>query len=286
VPSLDWYNCPIVIPYYGGKYELSKVLVPLIPHHKRYIEVFAGGLSMFFRKHKVEWNVLNDIDNNIVNLYMCVIKKHDELVENLFWLPKSRKLFLDFREEIKENKKIEIPDPIQAAKYFYCIRYSFNKLVHTPFSMNKDMNKDWDKEFKYSKRFLGNATIENLDFETLFSKYIPREGDFWYLDPPYFIATEKGNYYMNNFSVEDHFRLKGCVDKIDEYGGKFMISYDYRQEVRDLYSKYNLQTINLKYSGATHDARKTERKEYIVMNYEPVSQVEMFKEKKNEQKRR
>jgi len=285
VPSLDWYDCPIVIPYYGGKYELSKVLVPLIPHHKRYIEVFAGGLSMFFRKHKVEWNVLNDIDNNIVNLYMCVIKKHDELVENLFWLPKSRKLFLDFREEIKENKKIEIPDPIQAAKYFYCIRYSFNKLVHTPFSMNKDMNKDWDKEFKYSKRFLGNATIENLDFETLFSKYVPREGDFWYLDPPYFIATEKGNYYMNNFSVEDHLRLKGCIDKIDEYGGKFMISYDYRQEVSDLYSKYNIQTLNLKYSGATHDARKTERKEYVVMNYEPVSQVEMFKEKENEQKR-
>ena len=286
MPSLDWYDCPIVIPYYGGKYELSKVLVPLIPHHKRYIEVFAGGLSMFFRKHKVEWNVLNDIDNNIVNLYMCVIEKHDELVENLFWLPKSRKLFLDFREEIKENKKIEIPDPVQAAKYFYCIRYSFNKLVHTPFSMNKDMNKDWDKEFEYSKRFLGNSTIENLDFETLFSKYVPREEDFWYLDPPYFIATEKGNYYMNNFSVEDHFRLKECVDKIDEYGGKFMISYDYRQEVEDLYSKYNMQTINLKYSGATHDARKTERKEYVVMNYEPVSQVEMFKEKKNEQERK
>jgi len=286
VPSLDWYDCPIVIPYYGGKYELSKVLVPLIPHHKRYIEVFAGGLSMFFRKHKVQWNVLNDIDNNIVNLYMCVIEKHDELVENLFWLPKSRKLFLDFREEIKENKKIEIPDPVQAAKYFYCIRYSFNKLVHTPFSMNKDMNKDWDKEFEYSKRFLGNSTIENLDFETLFSKYVPREEDFWYLDPPYFIATEKGNYYMNNFSVEDHFRLKECVDKIDEYGGKFMISYDYRQEVEDLYSKYNMQTINLKYSGATHDARKTERKEYVVMNYEPVSQVEMFKEKKNEQERK
>ena len=286
MPSLDWYDCPIIIPYYGGKYELSKTFVPLIPHHDRYIEVFAGGLSMFFRKSKARWNVLNDIDNNIVNLYMRVMEKHDELVEHLFWLPKSRKLFLDFREEIKENKKIEIPDPIQAAKYFYCIRYSFNKLVHTPFSMNKDMNKDWDKEFKYSKRFLGNATIENLDFETLFSKYVPREEDFWYLDPPYFIATEKGNYYMNNFSVEDHSRLKGCVDKIDEYGGKFMISYDYRQEVRDLYSKYNLQTINLKYSGATHDARKTERKEYVVMNYEPVSQVEMFKEKKNEQKRK
>ena len=235
MPSLDWYDCPIVIPYYGGKYELSKILVPLIPHHARYVEVFAGGLSMFFRKPKVKWNVLNDIDNNIVNLYMCVIYKHNELVENLFWIPKSRKLFLDFREEIKEIREIEIPDPKQAAKYFYCIRNSFNKLIHTPFSMNKDMNKNWDEEFEYSRMFLGGATIENLDFGTLFDKYYPKEDDFWYLDPPYIIATEKGSYYMNNFTIEDHTRLRDCVNKIDEANGKFMVSYDYRPEVKELY---------------------------------------------------
>ena len=276
MPSLDWYDCPIVIPYYGGKYELSKILVPLIPHHQRYIEVFAGGLSMFFRKTKAKWNVLNDIDSNIVNLYMCVLEKHDELVENLFWLPKSRELFLDFREEIKENKKIEIPDPKQAAKYFYCIRNSFNKLVHTPFSMNKDMKKNWDEEFRYSRRSLGGATIENLDFETLFDKYEPRKDDYWYLDPPYIIATEKGSYYMNNFTVEDHTRLRDCVNRIDEAGGKFMVSYDYREEVKELYKNYNIKTLNLKYSGATKKARDKERKEYIIMNYEPETQGELF----------
>ena len=283
MPSLDWYNCPIVIPYYGGKYELSKTLVPLIPHHSRYIEVFAGGLSMFFRKSKAKWNVLNDIDNNIVNLYMCVIYKHDELVENLFWIPKSRKLFLDFREEIKENREIEIPDPEQAAKYFYCIRNSFNKLIHTPFSMNKDMNKNWDEEFRYSKIFLGGATIENLDFGTLFDKYYPKEDDFWYLDPPYIIATEKGSYYMNNFTIEDHTRLRDRVNGIDKAGGKFMISYDYRPEVKELYKQYNTQVLNMRYTGATKAARSTERKEYIIMNYEPVSQIEIFKETKNEE---
>tara|TARA_R100001480_G_scaffold83402_1_gene91610 strand:- start:1024 stop:1887 length:864 start_codon:yes stop_codon:yes gene_type:complete len=283
MPSLDWYDCPIVIPYYGGKYELSKILVPLIPYHDRYIEVFAGGLSMFFRKHKVKWNVLNDIDSNIVNLYMCVINKRDELVENLFWLPKSRELFLDFREEIKENKEVEIPDPEQAAKYFYCIRYSFNKLVHTPFSMNKDMNKNWDEEFRYSRMFLGGATIENLDFGTLFDKYYPKDSDFWYLDPPYIISTEKGSYYMNNFTLEDHTRLRDKVHKIDEAGGKFMISYDYRPEIKELYKQYNIQTLNMNYTGATKDARKTKRKEYIIMNYEPVSQIELFKERKYEE---
>ena len=284
MPSLDWYDCPIVIPYYGGKYELSKTLVPLIPTHERYIEVFAGGLSMFFRKSKAKWNVLNDIDNNIVNLYICVMYERDKLVKNLFWIPKSRKLFLDFREEIKENKEIEIPDPKQAAKYFYCIRNSFNKLIHTPFSMNKDMNKNWDEEFEYSRMFLGGATIENLDFGTLFDKYYPKEDDFWYLDPPYIIATEKGSYYMNNFTIEDHTRLRDKVNEIDKAGGKFMISYDYRPEVKELYKQYNTQVLNMRYTGATKAARSTERKEYIIMNYEPVSQIEIFKEAKNEER--
>ena len=278
MPSVDWYNCPIIIPYYGGKYTLSKVLVPFIPQHERYFEVFSGGLSMFFRKEKANWNVLNDIDNNIVNLYMCVLHKHDELVNNLFWIPKSRKLFLDYKGEIKKTKEIEIPDPLQAAKYFYCIRLSFNKLIHTPFSMSKDMKRDWDKEIKYSRKFLGGSTIENLDFETLFDKYTPKENDFWYLDPPYFIATEKGTYYMNNFTLEDHTRLRNCVDTIDKNKGKFMVSYDYKPEVKELYKNYNIKTLKLKYAGATDEAKHKERKEYIIMNYEPTFQVEMFEE--------
>ena len=73
--------------------------------------------------------------------------------------------------------------------------------------MNKDMNKNWDKEFKYSRMFLGGATIENLDFAELIDKYEPIVGDFWYLDPPYFVAHEKGNkYYQHNIYSYIHTR--------------------------------------------------------------------------------
>jgi len=61
-----------------------------------------------------------------------------------------------------------------------------------------------------------------------------------------------------------------------------MVSYDYRSEVKELYKQYNIKTLNIKYTGATKDARKTDRKEYVITNYEPVSQVEMFKERTNE----
>ena len=65
-------DCPVVIPYYGGKYMLSKQFVPLIPPHHRYFEVFSGGLSMFFRKDKA-----NYIDGKV-----CC--------ENCFWMQKQR----------------------------------------------------------------------------------------------------------------------------------------------------------------------------------------------------
>lgn len=276
MPSLDWYDCPIVIPYYGGKYMLSKQFVPLIPPHHRYFEVFSGGLSMFFRKEKAEWNVLNDKDNNIVNLYNCIMYDLDKLVYYLDWLPKSRELFDGFRTEIKEKQHIEIPDPLRAAKYFYCIRHSFNKLIHTPMSMVKDWNKNWMKEFEYSRKKIGGSTIENLDFGDLIDRYKPKENDFWYLDPPYFIATDKGDYYQHNFNAEDHIRLKEKVDKIHNNGGKFMVSYDHREEVFDLYKEYDVRTITLKYQGATDENRSKERKEYLIINYEPSDQIGLF----------
>lgn len=276
MPSLDWYDCPIVIPYYGGKYMLSKQFVPLIPPHHRYFEVFSGGLSMFFRKEKAEWNVLNDKDNNIVNLYNCIMHDLDKLVYYLDWLPKSRELFDGFRTEIKEKQDINIPDPLRAAKYFYCIRHSFNKLIHTPMSMVKDWNKNWMKEFKYSRSKINGATIENLDFADLIDRYKPKENDFWYLDPPYFIATDKGDYYQHNFNAEDHIRLKEKVDKIHKNGGKFMVSYDFREEVYDLYKEYDCRVIDLKYQGATDENRTKERKEYLIINYEPNDQIGLF----------
>ena len=276
MPSLDWYDCPIVIPYYGGKYMLSKQFVPLIPPHHRYFEVFSGGLSMFFRKEKAEWNVLNDKDNNIVNLYNCIIHDLDKLVYYLNWLPKSRELFDGFRTEIKEKQEINIPDPLRAAKYFYCIRHSFNKLIHTPMSMVKDWNKNWMKEFEYSRSKISGATIENLDFGDLIDRYKPKENDFWYLDPPYFVATDKGDYYQHNFNAEDHIRLKEKVDKIHKNGGKFMVSYDFREEVYDLYKEYDCRVINLKYQGATDENRNKERKEYLIINYEPNDQIGLF----------
>ena len=46
--------------------------------------------------------------------------------------------------------------------------------------------------------------------------------------------------------------------------------------VDQLYKNYDIRTIDLKYAGATEEAKHKERKEYLIINYKPANQVGLF----------
>ena len=267
-------DCPVVMPYYGGKFTMSKRLVPMLPPHRRYFEVFSGGASMFFRKKKAEWNVLNDIDNDIVNLYSCVINKFEELKKHIFWLPRSRKLFIEFGHIIKDFD-INVPDPERASQYFFIVRNSFNNIPGGSFSKDTYWDTKIIKDLELSKKKLNGTTIENLDFRELIPRYEPRPGDFFYMDPPYVIADTK-KYYRNNFDEEMHIELKNLTDLITEKGGAFMIYYDNVPLVRNLYEDSYLNTIETKYVGTIAEKRKEIKTELVITNYKIKGQEELF----------
>tara|TARA_Y100001951_G_scaffold48078_1_gene37906 strand:- start:44 stop:889 length:846 start_codon:yes stop_codon:yes gene_type:complete len=278
--SPTWVRCPVVIPWYGGKFELSKKLVPMLPSHERYFEVFAGGLSMFFRKNKCTWNVVNDLDNDVINLYISVVEEFEAFKEFVYWYPRSRALFLEIKDEIKQGKEIEMPDPRRAARYFYVIRTAFNKNPYGSFS--KSPKKDWGtkliEELKYSRSYFDGVTIENLDFRELLKRYPPRDVDLWYMDPPYVVAGERGDYYVHDFTDEDHKGILEVCDEIDAAGGKFMVSYDDRNRIRELFSNYNVGEVTTKYAGNL-SKRNTVIKELVITNYtSPTYQESIFKE--------
>ena len=126
-----------------------------------------------------------------------------------------------------------------------------------------------------SKKKLNGATIENLDFEELIDRYSMREGDFVYLDPPYVVADKK-DYYRNPFNSKQHKQLKNVVDNITKNSGKFMLSYDDREDIRELYKEYEVNTIETKYVGRRSDPSK-DFTELIITNYQlNNSQMEMF----------
>lgn len=65
--------------YYGGKQKLAGQLVALMPAHQLYLEPFAGGAAVLFRKPRCPRETINDIDGAVVAFWRVLRDNPDEL---------------------------------------------------------------------------------------------------------------------------------------------------------------------------------------------------------------
>lgn len=67
----------------GNKAAIAHKIVPFMPPHHVYVEPFFGGGGMFFNKPKAPINHLNDLDDDITNLYFVLKNNAHALIEYL-----------------------------------------------------------------------------------------------------------------------------------------------------------------------------------------------------------
>ena len=227
---------------------------------------------MYMRKSQAEFSVVNDFDNDVANLYHVICEDFDAFKEYCRMIPKSRHLFYNFRLELNEKHNTNFPDYKRAAKYYYIIMNAFNHNYHCPISKEDNWDTDTLDFIHIGRKKLMHTIIENFDFRELHKRYPVKKGDFWYYDPPYVRAGERGDYYFHSFTEEDHRELAELVKTIDKAGAKFMVSYDDRSLVMELYKDFRIKKIPTKYSGQNH--KKDYKNEIVITNYEPSNQQE------------
>jgi len=245
----------------GGKKALrDAICLRLNRNCDRYVEVFGGGGWVLFHKQPQKFEVYNDFNPNLANLYRCVRDHPEPLCEELRYTLNSRTDFEHIRNVLKS--KTVIPDIKRAAYFYQIIRQSYASGLDSFGGQPKSMWTNFPLIYEASKR-LQTVVIENKDFEKLIKQY-DRPTTMFYLDPPYY-ATE--DYYEDvGFTKADHERLCKALLGIK---GKFLLSYNDCPEIRKLYSKKGIMiesTTRLNNIAQRFDAG-SEYPELFISNY-------------------
>jgi DNA adenine methylase len=104
------------LAWVGGKSQLTDRIIPLLPPHHCYCEVFAGAAWMLFRKEESKVEIINDINSDLVTLYRVVKNHLEEFVRTLKWLPVAREEFDRFMmQEPSTLTDIQRPESLQPA---------------------------------------------------------------------------------------------------------------------------------------------------------------------------
>lgn len=236
-------------------YFVKKIIEQFPGNFERYIEVFGGaGWVLFASNSHAKMEVYNDVNGELVNLFRMVKHHPEAMQKELEWLLISREIFLN-----ELDKNINCMTDIQrAARYFILIKQSFGTGLHSFSASPRNMQQTINYLKMVSER-LDRVVIENVDFEYLIKTY-DREPALFYLDPPYYKAEK---YYADRFKPEDHLRLK---NKLDNIKGKFILSYNDCQEIRELYSNYKLVEVE-RQDNLTTKGQSSRYKELIIKNY-------------------
>jgi DNA adenine methylase len=250
----------------GNKKKIAKKIQAYFPPHKIYIEPFFGAGGMFFNKPKAKYNIVNDLDSDVFNLFQVVMNQKEELEKAFYMMP----IHSDLLNYWKENEETE---PIKKA-----LRFLF--LSNLTFLGKRDCIQGGlgnTKESFYSKikptfDLINDVKFFNKDFSKFLSQLaIGEKNDihpsraFIYCDPPYLGTTDN---YSHSFKEQDSLNL---FNTLEETKCKWAMSEFDHPFILQQAKERNLNVIEI----GERQNLKNRRTEILVTNYK-TNQLELF----------
>ena len=251
-------NSPLA--YIGGKSKLANTIIQMIPEHKMYCEVFAGAAWVFFRKDYSKYEVINDLDSDLIAFYRVLQNHLEEFLKQFKWILSSREWFEDWKRQQKAGGLTDIQ---RAARYYYLQRLCFGGRVKNRIFGTGPMHRPRinllriEEELSEVHLRLAGVTIENLPWNEFIKRY-DRPKTFFYLDPPYY----KAPYYEHNLVLKDYQEMANILTKLKS---RFILSINDHQHMRGTFKKFKTKSVKLTYS--VKKTACTKAKELLITNY-------------------
>ena len=249
----------------GNKKKIASEIQKYFPPHKIYIEPFFGAGGMFFNKPKAKYNIVNDLDSDVFNLFQVVMNQKEELEKAFHMMP----IHSDLLNYWKKNLET---DPIKKALRFLFLsnltHLGMGEAIKCSFGNDKSiiintLNQTFD--------FLSNVKFINCDCIRFLNKYVSfrdneeRNNSFIYSDPPY-LGTKDN--YSNSFTEEQSIEL---FDTLQATKCKFAMSEFDNEFILNQAKERGLNVIII----GERQNLKNRRTEILITNYE-VNQTTLF----------
>ncbi len=248
---------------------------------------------MLLGKPKEKFEVYNDFEGELVNLFRVVRDRCAEFLLELDLLPLNSReefaewvsfetngndveIYLPAQEEIIENlipvkewaeqmktilrQRVENKDVRQAAAFFKRMRNSYSSSGRSFACQPFNIRTTFQQLTEASKR-LENVIIEHQSFEILIPHY-DREDAFIYLDPPYF---DSEYVYDSGFDWEQHVLMR---DILAAAKGKWLVSQADCPQIRELYKGYDMLEFQRVHSMAQRAKPGSQFGELLIGNYD------------------
>lgn len=206
--------------YYGGKQNLVSELLPLIPQHIQYAEVFCGGAALYWAKKPSKNEVLNDLNGNLTNFYMQLKTNFTELQKMIHGTLHSEVLHKETHKIIDEPEKHN--NLIRAWAWWVQCNMSFSFICQGGFAFGTTGMAlgSKNKRDRFTDRLC--KRIETTEIfcrkaEELIDLKDHRDTLF-FVDPPY-VSSNQGHY--SGYTESDFINLLNLLQNIK---GKFILT--------------------------------------------------------------
>jgi DNA adenine methylase len=267
------------IRYAGGKTKAIKIIGPILENETKIVSPFIGGGSL-----EVHWAskgievVGYDLFDVLVNFWKVLLNNKEELLVKLRDIqPTSEEynrikqillnwdntqtLLKDWKTDHYKRQDVITLDEVTAATYYF---FNHNTSYGPGYlgwgsSVYLKQNK-WDSMLKSIEKFsLPTLQVRQGSFENVLPQH---STDTLYLDPPYYLEKDGDNkmftgiYPMRNIPVHHNgFNHEQLRDILKEHKGKFVLSYNNCETIREYYKDFEQQFPVWNYSMGNGEKR-------------------------------
>ena len=271
------------IRYAGGKsraYDFISSYIPFWPRPKRIISPFMGGGSLEVRwAHEMGIKVeAFDVFDILTNYWQHQIRhpkrlydilkgleptkeQYDEIKDILLHWDKVQDMFKDWKTDYYDRKSKQLDDELGAAYNWFNHNLSYGPMFLGWFS---SIYLKKESLYENSLQRVRDFSCPNLSVkQSSFDKVIPNyKKDFIYADPPYYMEKSEDNkmfkaiYPNSNFALHHlHFDHELLRDQLHSHEGKFLLSYNDCDWVRENYKGFKFKTPEWAYSYGQGETR-------------------------------